>query len=613
MDTIYQLRIELMGSEPLVWRTLTVPANTPFDQLHDIFMITMGWDDESSYEFIVGDTRVRDFGPEIDNGEDPFDRDVIDTFLGELVNMIKTTFTYKLEDRWVHKVTIEEVLNSDDEIPACIDGEGVCPPANAHGSPGSAKVIPLRPDLGYNKSDGSELKSEGVPRFNKHKVNARLRRYDEEWEEIYADAGEVVNGMESGAGDPWLILFGRYENLKELKSHHDLLDNFLAKQRIEDWFGGAIVDKTSLEAKTFERLNEHGFQPDESREMIQEVYAIERYFDLKYGTDILDDRYESNLRRLPEKPVAIPTLQTACDVLEMSTKGVPFEAIEFLHDDKADEARNAIVNAIRNVSDSRYDAEESAGLWYACAAEGHICEELIDPVIGIYTSEDQYHSDWLLSQGQYLIGKLAQKYPGKTVLKVLEVMEQEASDSQDRPVYFLFDAFHFCDITPYKERLLNLIKHRDLSYYTSLAGLLAYLDIKEALPMLRERVNVLKAGRPAKKSATSGVIGDLEEAIEQLETGVNLYPDVDEPLCLSRGTTWREEFENAEEFFYDDDFSADSAYDSLDDDDSDFLSGYDWSPQQPIIKENKTGRNDPCPCGSGKKYKKCCIDKDLGD
>jgi uncharacterized protein len=23
----------------------------------------------------------------------------------------------------------------------------------------------------------------------------------------------------------------------------------------------------------------------------------------------------------------------------------------------------------------------------------------------------------------------------------------------------------------------------------------------------------------------------------------------------------------------------------------------------------KIGRNDPCPCGSGKKYKKCCADK----
>jgi tetratricopeptide (TPR) repeat protein len=24
----------------------------------------------------------------------------------------------------------------------------------------------------------------------------------------------------------------------------------------------------------------------------------------------------------------------------------------------------------------------------------------------------------------------------------------------------------------------------------------------------------------------------------------------------------------------------------------------------------KTGRNDPCPCGSGQKYKRCCMDKD---
>lgn len=27
---------------------------------------------------------------------------------------------------------------------------------------------------------------------------------------------------------------------------------------------------------------------------------------------------------------------------------------------------------------------------------------------------------------------------------------------------------------------------------------------------------------------------------------------------------------------------------------------------EPITTENKVGRNDPCPCGSGKKYKKCC-------
>ncbi len=29
--------------------------------------------------------------------------------------------------------------------------------------------------------------------------------------------------------------------------------------------------------------------------------------------------------------------------------------------------------------------------------------------------------------------------------------------------------------------------------------------------------------------------------------------------------------------------------------------------QQPIRRGPKVGRNDPCPCGSGKKYKKCCL------
>ena len=27
---------------------------------------------------------------------------------------------------------------------------------------------------------------------------------------------------------------------------------------------------------------------------------------------------------------------------------------------------------------------------------------------------------------------------------------------------------------------------------------------------------------------------------------------------------------------------------------------------QPKKSDKKPGRNDPCPCGSGKKYKKCC-------
>ncbi len=32
----------------------------------------------------------------------------------------------------------------------------------------------------------------------------------------------------------------------------------------------------------------------------------------------------------------------------------------------------------------------------------------------------------------------------------------------------------------------------------------------------------------------------------------------------------------------------------------------DYNRSRIVVKEDRVGRNDPCPCGSGKKYKKCC-------
>ena len=30
------------------------------------------------------------------------------------------------------------------------------------------------------------------------------------------------------------------------------------------------------------------------------------------------------------------------------------------------------------------------------------------------------------------------------------------------------------------------------------------------------------------------------------------------------------------------------------------------NPPQPVVADKKVGPNEPCPCGSGKKHKKCC-------
>ena len=35
------------------------------------------------------------------------------------------------------------------------------------------------------------------------------------------------------------------------------------------------------------------------------------------------------------------------------------------------------------------------------------------------------------------------------------------------------------------------------------------------------------------------------------------------------------------------------------------------NPPEPQVKSIDIGRNDPCHCGSGKKYKKCCLLNDI--
>lgn len=49
-------------------------------------------------------------------------------------------------------------------------------------------------------------------------------------------------------------------------------------------------------------------------------------------------------------------------------------------------------------------------------------------------------------------------------------------------------------------------------------------------------------------------------------------------------------------------------------DESTYIENLEKLPEKPwceedsetIVKKEKIGRNEPCPCGSGKKYKKCC-------
>ena len=56
-NEVCTLRIELCGSDPLIWRQVEVPTSISLEVLHDIIQIAMGWLDRHFWEFKIGKQR----------------------------------------------------------------------------------------------------------------------------------------------------------------------------------------------------------------------------------------------------------------------------------------------------------------------------------------------------------------------------------------------------------------------------------------------------------------------------------------------------------------------------------------------------------------------------
>jgi tetratricopeptide (TPR) repeat protein len=108
------------------------------------------------------------------------------------------------------------------------------------------------------------------------------------------------------------------------------------------------------------------------------------------------------------------------------------------------------------------------------------------------------------------------------------------------------------------------------------------------------------------------ICGDFEDVEMQLEDSINQSSST--PILPLKEFYQKiiidleEEAIEFDEEFGDEDFDYDyEDFDSEIHDNSDFKNSSILNNDQPFIAEKKVGRNDPCPCGSGKKYKKCCL------
>jgi hypothetical protein len=147
---IYQLRIDLKGITPKVWRRILVPATIRLDKLHHVLQIVMGWTNSHLHEFTIGDAQYGQ--PEYD------DMRSIESEKGvslkkALGGIARFTYVYDFGDDWEHIIKLEKVLppGIDVAVPTCLDGENACPPEDVGGPPGYADFLAALADPNHEE------------------------------------------------------------------------------------------------------------------------------------------------------------------------------------------------------------------------------------------------------------------------------------------------------------------------------------------------------------------------------------------------------------------------------------------------------------------------------
>ena len=132
--SVYQLKIVLQYSQPLIWRRIQVLSDTSLEVLHHILQVAMGWSDAHLHQFEVGDLI---YGPLYLEFPELDFLDEKDTNLNQIASRVNQEFVYRYDfgDDWTHLITLEQIhpLEGETIYPLCLAGKRACPPEDCGG------------------------------------------------------------------------------------------------------------------------------------------------------------------------------------------------------------------------------------------------------------------------------------------------------------------------------------------------------------------------------------------------------------------------------------------------------------------------------------------------
>ena len=178
-------RIELVGTQPLVWRRITIDGRSSFAALHHVIQAAMGWHDAHLHQFRLNGRYIGVPDPESDSPE-WHTEDERKVFLNRvLTDESVFTYLYDFGDGWEHRLAVEEYDDRDDlrfgDGDAWVDaGERACPPEDAGGVSGFQDFLEKLEDEPYSDESKDLREWAGLDydpaRFDRQAANAAIKR-----------------------------------------------------------------------------------------------------------------------------------------------------------------------------------------------------------------------------------------------------------------------------------------------------------------------------------------------------------------------------------------------------------------------------------------------------
>jgi hypothetical protein len=182
-DSLLEVRVELVDSEPQIWRRFELRGSLALSQVHQVLQAAFGWEDAHLHRFVTSDpfAPLRPVDGEFPEAqqwlpgeecEEPGDRPEEDCSLDQLLALGSggAFYEYDFGDSWLHRLELvsRRPAVKDSPFARLIDGARRGPLEDSGGFPGYEEIMdaladPAHPDHAEYSAWVSDITGSDAP------------------------------------------------------------------------------------------------------------------------------------------------------------------------------------------------------------------------------------------------------------------------------------------------------------------------------------------------------------------------------------------------------------------------------------------------------------------